>query len=207
MTADRGVSNYDQPFNNTTSIVYDLPFGKDRRFASGASGLADAVIGGWRMTLINTVASGLPVNITYSPASAFVVGSSLTYRPNLVAGQPLIGSPNDPNNYLNIKAVTLPTDRSQPFGTAGRNIARGPGFWQADLGLHKAFPLGRENTRLEFRVEAFNVLNKTNFQVPDSNASNIRRDAQGNAIPGGTYGTIRSTFPARQVQLALKLYF
>ena len=42
MAADRGVSNYDQPFNNTTSIVYDLPFGKDRRFASDASGLADA---------------------------------------------------------------------------------------------------------------------------------------------------------------------
>ena len=103
--------------------------------------------------------------------------------------------------------MTIPTDRSQPFGTAGRNIARGPGFWQADLGLHKAFPLGRRDTRLEFRVEAFNVLNKTNFQIPDSNASNIRRDAQGNAIAGGTYGTIRTTFPARQVQLALKLYF
>jgi hypothetical protein len=207
MAADRGVSNYDQPFNNTTSVVYDLPFGKGRRFASGASGIADAVIGGWRMTLINTVASGLPVNITYSPASAFVVGSSLTYRPNLVAGQPLVASPNDPSNYLNINAVTIPTDRSQPFGTAGRNIVRAPGFWQADLGLHKAFPLGRESTRLEFRVEAFNVLNKTNFQIPDSNASNIRRDAQGNAIAGGTYGTIRSTYPARQVQLALKLYF
>ncbi len=207
MAADRGVSNYDQPFNNTTSIVYDLPFGKDRRFASGASALADALIGGWRMTLIDTIASGLPVNLTYSPASAFVVGSSLTYRPNLVEGQPLVRSANDPNNYLNINAVTIPTDRSQPFGTAGRNIARGPGFWQADLGLHKAFPLGRRDTRLEFRVEAFNVLNKTNFQIPDSNASNIRRDAQGNAIAGGTYGTIRTTYPARQVQLALKLYF
>jgi hypothetical protein len=207
MAADRGVSNYDQPFNNTTSIVYDLPFGKERRFASNAGALADALIGGWRMTLINTIASGLPVNITYSPASAFVVGSSLTYRPNLVEGQPLVSSPNDPSNYLNINAVTIPTDRSQPFGTAGRNIARGPGFWQADLGLHKAFPLGRRDTRLEFRVEAFNVLNKTNFQIPDSNASNIRRDAQGNAIAGGTYGTIRTTYPARQVQLALKLYF
>jgi hypothetical protein len=74
------------------------------------------------------------------------------------------------------------------------------------MGLHKAFPLGRESTRVELRVEAFNVLNKTNFQIPDSNASNIRRDAQGNAIPGGTYGTIRSTYPARQVQLAVKLY-
>jgi hypothetical protein len=207
MENDRGVSNYDQPFNNTTSIVYDLPFGKERRFASGATGIADAIIGGWRMTLINTVASGLPVNLTYSPAAAFVVGSSLTYRPNLIEGQPVVNPGNDPNNYLNINAVTIPTDRSQPFGTAGRNIARAPGFWQADLGMHKSFPLGRRDTRLEFRVEAFNVLNKTNFQVPDSNASNIRRDAQGNPIVGGTYGTIRTTYPARQVQLALKLYF
>jgi hypothetical protein len=205
--AEKGPSNYNQPFNNTTSLVYDLPFGKGRRFASDSSGILNGAIGGWRLTLINTMTSGLPVNLTYNPAAQFVVGSSLTYRPNLT-GQPLYSSSNtDPDNYLNINAVTLPTDRSQPFGNAGRNIISGPSFFQADLGLHKSFPLFREGKNLEFRMEAFNLFNHTNFQAPDSNASNIRRDGNGNPIPGGSYGTIRSAFPARQLQLALKLYF
>jgi hypothetical protein len=113
----------------------------------------------------------------------------------------------DPNNYLDINAVVVPSDRSRPFGTIGRNTVRGPNFWQADLGLHKSFPLPGESTRLEFRMEAFNLFNRSNFLVPDTNASNIRRDGQGNAIPGGSYGRISGTYPARQIQFALKLIF
>ena len=101
----------------------------------------------------------------------------------------------------------MPTDRSQPFGTAGRNTVRGPSFSQADLGLHKSFRLFSETTRLEFRMEAFNLFNQTNFQVPDTNANNIRRDSTGAAIAGGSFGTIRSAYPAREIQFALKLLF
>jgi hypothetical protein len=207
LNADKGLSNYDQPYNNTTSIVYDLPFGKGRRFATNSSSVVDSIIGGWRLTLINTMTSGLPANITYSPASAFVVGSSLTYRPNQLL--PDLYTPSDQrgvDNYLNINAVAVPTNRSQPFGTIGRNTVRGPNFFQADLGLHKSFPIFSESRRLEFRMEAFNLFNRSNFQVPDTNASNIRI-VGGAPAPGGSYGTIRSTFPARQIQFALKLYF
>ena len=104
----------------------------------------------------------------------------------------------------------IATDRSQPFGNSGRNPVRGPNFMQADLGLHKSFsvwPKGKEDTKLEFRMEAFNLFNRTNFTTPDGNAGNIRRDATGAAIAGGSYGTIRNTYPARQIQFALKLYF
>src|SRR5215475_13405648 len=204
MASDRGVANYNQPFNNTTSVVYDLPFGKGRKFVSGLPAYADAVVGGWRLTLINTMTSGLPVNLTYSPASAFQVGSSLTYRPNLT-GQSLIADSDDPNHYLNFNVVTVPTDRSKPFGTAGRNTVSGPSFFQTDLGLHKSFPVWKENTKLEFRMEAFNLFNHTNFTAPDSNASNIRFDPNGNYT--GTFGKITSAFPARQIQFALKLIF
>jgi hypothetical protein len=204
MASDRGVANYNQPFNNTTSVVYDLPFGKGRKLASGLPNYADAVVGGWRLTLINTMSSGLPVNLTYSPAAAFQVGSSLTYRPNLT-GQSLIANSDDPNNYLNFNSVSVPTDRSRPFGNAGRNIVSGPNFFQTDLGLHKAFPVWKETTKLEFRMEAFNLFNHTNFTAPDSNASNIRFDANGNYT--GSFGKITSAFPARQIQFALKLIF
>jgi hypothetical protein len=204
---DKGLSNYDQPYNNTTSVVYDLPFGKGRKFASGGNYLTESLIGGWRLTLINSLTSGLPANLTYSPSAAFQVGSSLTYRPNqLLADLYTPEGQRDPSNFLNINAVAVPTDRSQPFGTAGRNTVRGPNFWQADLGLHKSFPVFREATRLEFRMEAFNLFNRSNFQVPDTNASNIR--IVNNApVLGGSYGKITATYPARQIQFALKLLF
>jgi hypothetical protein len=206
LDADKGISSYNQRFNNTTSVIYALPFGRGRKSAASFNPL-DLAFGGWRVTLINTMTSGLPINLVYSPSAQFVVGSSLAYRPNLV-GNPLTPSGRRTvDNYLDIHAVTIPTDRSQPFGNAGRNILVGPSFFQADLGMHKSFAVFGEDKRLEFRAEAFNVLNHTNFRQPNSNASNISRNAAGTPIPGGAYGTIRSAFPARQIQFALKFLF
>ncbi|MGH9844232.1 MAG: hypothetical protein ACREEM_36370 [Blastocatellia bacterium] len=200
---DKGLSNYNQPLNNTTSVVYDLPFGKGRRFASASTAL-DYIAGGWRATLINTMNSGLPVNLTYGVVAGFSVGGTATLRPNLT-GQNLRSAGVDPNDYLNINGVSIPSG-DVLFGNAGRNLVRGPNFFQADLGLHKSFPVWRERTKLEFRMEAFNLFNRTNFGAPDGNASNIRI-VNGQPAAGGSYGTIRSTFPARQIQFALKLYF
>jgi hypothetical protein len=82
-----------------------------------------------------------------------------------------------------------------PFGNAQRNMVVSPAFYQADLGLHKAFPLWREGSTFDFRAEAFNVLNKVNYQAPDGNVSN------------STFGNITAAFPARQLQLAAKIIF
>lgn len=193
MAADRGLSNYDQPVNNTTSVVYDLPVGKGRRFIASAPKIADKIIGGWRMTMINTMTSGTPVNLTYSADSNAQVGTNLTYRPNLT-GVSLYADSNDPTSYLNKAALSVP-DRSQPFGTAGRNIVRGPNFIQTDLGLHKDFTLWSESKKLEFRMEAFNLFNRTNFTPPDGNYSN------------NSFGKISSNLPARQIQFALKFVY
>jgi len=190
-----GRSGYDQPLNNTTSFVWELPFGKDRRYGSDMNAVLDGILGGWSVVGINTLASGTPVNLSYSPTTPFSVSGSPTYRPNLVA-DPL--TPEDQrtiSNYLNPAAAEIPADRSQPFGNAARNVARGPGFAQFDLGLHKAIGLGRDNTRLEFRLEAFNLFNRSNFSTPNANRSN------------SNYGTITSTSAARQIQVGVKVHF
>ncbi len=212
IAADRGVGAYDQPFNNTTSFVLELPFGKGRALLSDLPYAADALLGGWALTGINTMASGQAINFFYAPAPVtanlptFIGGVRL--RPNLV-GNPLLSSGDRTiDRWFNTEAIRLPT-QDQPFGNAGRNIGRGPAFYQFDLGLQKNFalPFINEVSKMEFRAEFFNLLNKTNFGNPNSNASAIVFNTDGTLRTAGGFGTIRSTAPARQIQFALKLSF
>jgi hypothetical protein len=206
-SSDYGRSNYDQPLNNTTSIIYDLPYGHGRLFGGSSPYMADMVLGGWQLTLINTMTSGLTTNLTYnnSTSNGTNVTDLYTYRPNVV-GSPIAPASNRVKtntaltSYL-VKAtasgqpgVSVPITGS-PFGNAQRNMVVGPAFFQTDLGLHKDFRLWSEASHLEFRAEAFNVLNKVNYQAPDGNVSN------------GTFGSITGAYPARQLQLAGKVIF
>jgi hypothetical protein len=212
LAADRGISGYDQPFNSTTSAVWELPFGRGRAFGGGLPKVVDAVLGGWVLNANNTMTSGLPLTLRYTPSPVtanlpdFIGGVAM--RPN-VSGDPVNrGDRPDPTrNYFNVRNISTPPV-TQPFGNAGRNIARSNAFFQLDLGVQKRFglPFGGESTRLELRAEFFNVLNKTNFLPPDVNANNITRDANGNQV-GGTFGTITGTYPARQGQVAIKMQF
>ncbi len=201
LTHEKGLSSYDQPFNNTLSLIYQLPFGKGRRFAL-PNAVTNWALGGWEVSLMNTLTSGLPINLTYSPSSQYSVSGLPSYRVN-VTGNPVLaegsrtGNPSTSSQYiqyLNASAVAQPTDPSHPFGNAGRNIARGYPLYQVDCGIHKDFPVLRESWKLQFRGEAFNLTNQTNFMAPSSNL-------------GSTYGRITSTFPARQLQFGLKFLF
>ncbi|HEY1948589.1 MAG TPA: TonB-dependent receptor [Bryobacteraceae bacterium] len=194
-TSERGLSSYDQPFNNTTSVVYDIPVGAGRHFAL-PNRAVDLVAGGWSLDVINSATSGLPINITYSPTTAGQVSPLLTPRPNLT-GAPLYASGGNPTQLLNPAAFAIPSV-TQPFGAAGRNIVRGPSVEELDLGLHKNFALWSETSRLEFRAEAFNILNKTMF-TPTAGF--------GTTFGSSGFGTFTQTLPPRQIQMALKLVF
>lgn len=193
---DYGLSGYNQPLNNTTTIVWELPFGRDRRWASNMNAVLEGIAGGWRVTAINTMASGLPVNLTYAPSSTFTVSGAPTYRPNL-NGDPYAPSDQQTiDNWFNKDNVTVPTDVTQPFGNAPRNVARGPALYTLDFGLHKSVGLGFGQSNVEFRVEAFNVLNKTNLNAPNGERTS------------NNFGTIRSlATAARQIQLGVKFNF
>ncbi len=201
MDADYAISAYNQPYNNTTSFVWDLPFGRGRRWGSDANAVVDAFIGGWTFSGINAMTSGAPVTLTYSPGATFVVSGinqefrgSNNYRPNVV-GDPY-GDKNSITEYFSKTNVVIPTDPSQPFGNAKRNSVYGPWFWQLDFVASKNFrlPIG-PRTNLQIRIEAFNLLNRTNFPAPSGNRSTA------------AFGTITSTYDARQVQLGAKVTF
>ncbi|MGE3492355.1 MAG: carboxypeptidase regulatory-like domain-containing protein [Vicinamibacterales bacterium] len=189
-----GTSGYNQPLNNTTTMVWELPFGRDRRFGNAMNPFAEAVLGGWRVTAINTMTSGVPVNLTYSPSSTFSVSGAPTYRPN-ITGDIYAADPTD-RAYFNPANVTIPTDSSQPFGNAPRNAARGPAIYTLDMGLHKTFNFAGSGRGFELRLEVFNVMNRTNFNAPNGNRS------------ATSFGTITSlaTTP-RQMQLGIKVNF
>src|SRR5499433_1187070 len=175
IAGDRGLSAYDQPLNNTTSLVWELPVGRGRAFGHEMSPWLDSVIGGWTVTGINSMLTGQTINLRYQPSpvtanlASFLGGVAL--RPN-VSGPVL--APSDQrtiDNYFNKSNITIPTV-DQPFGTAGRNIARGNAFFQLDLGLEKNFRLPiDEASRIQFRIEAFNLFNKTNFGAATSDRS------------------------------------
>jgi hypothetical protein len=191
--ANRALSSYNQPFNNTLSIVYDLPFGKGRHFDLHKTAL-DLIAGGWGIDLIDSETSGLPLNITYSPTTQQTVSPLISMYPNLT-GQSLYANSSNPLLYLNAGAFSVPS-ATQPFGNAGRNLAHNPFFHELDFGLHKNFTLGRESRYLQLRGEAFNLLNQTNFAPPTTLTMN-----------SSGFGTFTATYPARQLQVALKLYF
>jgi len=215
-SGDYGRSNYDQPLNDTTSIIYDLPFGRGRRFGARAPYMEDVLLGGWQLTVINSMTSGLPANLNYtnSTTSGTNVTDLYTYRPNIIGGASAAVAPASnrvktnsaltgylvkfgavqANGQTATTGVQAPTG-TNPFGNAQRNSIVGPAFYQTDLGLHKDFRLWSDASQLEFRAEAFNVLNKVNYQAPDTNVSN------------GTFGNITGFYQPRQLQLAAKIIF
>lgn len=150
-------------------------------------------LGGWSLDMINTMTSGLPLNIGYSATSQEQVSSLVSERPNLT-GSPIYLSGANPIDYLNAAAFSVP-NYTQPFGDTPRNVAKMPGFFETDFGMHKNFNFA-ESRYVQFRAEAFNLLNKTNFSPPSS----LNANSTG-------FGVFTSTWPARQIQLALKLVF
>jgi hypothetical protein len=197
---DRGPSAYNQPLNETVTAVWTLPFGHHHRFGAHIGPVAEGVLGGWKLTVINTATSGQPVNLSYDPSATFDVSDLLTQRPNVTAN-PVnpkglrVRTSTQIGSYLNSTVVAIPTDVTMPYGNAGRNSVRGLAFYKTDFGLHKGFHLWNEKSLLDFRVQAFNAFNHPNYHGPQADRSS------------SAFGTITSFYPPRQLQVAAKLSF
>jgi hypothetical protein len=208
LKADYGPSPYDQPLNDTTSVVYDLPFGKGHHFMN-TGGLWNEVAGQWQISFINSMTSGQPVNVVYTPSSANQVSGiaadyrgSNEYRPNQNPGISVLAhAKGKPTLYLNSAAFTMPATTGptgaplSPFGNEERNPVRSDPYYDLDFAVNKNFVLPVNGMNLQFIAQFFNMLNKTNFQPPSSvlNTSN--------------FGTITSTFDPRVLQFGLKLTY
>ena len=178
---ERGLSAFDLRHRFVTSYVYELPFFK------GSSGSASILLSGWRWSGIFTAQSGRPFTIvdTGDPNMDQTDGD----RPDLISN-PNLSSGRTPQRWFDTTAFRRITFNT--FGNAGRNIVFSAKTINLDMGLSKDFKI-REDKKLEFRWEVFNVFNHTNFGVPD------------NDINSPTFGQIfRTATPERIMQFALK---
>jgi outer membrane receptor protein involved in Fe transport len=219
-SADYAQSDYNLPIANITSLVYDLPYGRGRKFGHDLNPVLNAFLGGWQLSAINTAQAGTPFNITYSPNSAQLGSTQITanyrgvnlYRPNRVPGVALTQgrkvkvAPSGYIQYINYNAIELPGIKNaagvlqSPFGDLSRNPGRTPALYQTDLDLNKRFNTPVEGLKIEFRSEFYNILNHTNLYLPSSPSG-----TQGSHPSGG--GVITSTFTPRVIQFAVKVIY
>jgi hypothetical protein len=214
LAADKGLSAYNQPFTNITSVVYTLPFGKGQRYGSGASNLTNALIGGWQVSAVNNWFSGSPITLAYGPIppAAFQVSGiqqdfrgANNYRVSVAPGTLVNTGEDHVTRFFNQDLIRVPVDPSQPFGTASRNIARADAVWQLDFAVLKNFPISWEKSLLQFRAEFFNIPNRVNFLAPSSVCG--AWNATTGVCTQGTFGAITSTLDPRLIQFGLKFMF
>ena len=187
------------------SGIYELPFGPGKPHMN-QPGVLRAIAGSWQLSSTALARTGFPVNVLVNRSSASVPdGNSSSQRPDLLPGVSLT-PPGGKTlaEWINPAAFAMPA--AGTFGDAARNIARGPGAWQIDLGAAKRIQLG-EIGWLEFRSEFFNIFNHPQYGLPQATFS----------IPGfgSIVQTVNTTTPVspvgsgtpREMQFALRIGF
>src|SRR6266511_634416 len=188
---DRGLSTIDIAHRFVIGYLYELPFGKGRKFGANAPGLLDAIIGGWQFNGITTFQSGTPLTITANSTAGLF--NPLT-RPNTNGKDPRLGGKVDErlNKYFDTSVYSQPA--AFTFGNVGPTVnIRNDGVKNFDLSLFKQFaPL--EKMRVQFRVEALNAFNTPRFGSPTT------------SVTSNTFGQITSQANSpRQLQFGLKI--
>jgi Carboxypeptidase regulatory-like domain len=197
----RGNSEFDATHQITADFVYDLPFGRGKAFAHNIGWALDEAIGGWQVSGIETWRTGLALTADSGIAST----TSLAADP----GEIFIG----PKSALDTNVHVLPDGTVQiyknptaaiaaftpPLGVqmGTRDNLRGPHFSNLDVAVNKNFPIKSERYKLQFRAEAYNVFNHTNFGLPDPTIN-------GNF---GQLTTEAGVEPSRVMQFALRFDF
>lgn len=203
---NKGLADYHSKHNWVTSLIWQMPFGRN------LTGFSSALVAGWQLGGIMTVRSGQPITLFVSRnrsrslwAPSIASGAGFD-RPSMAAGftheTAILGRPD---KWVNPDAFVL-----QPAGTLGnlgRGALMGPNLRSLDVSLAKNFALRKlgESGNLQFRAEAFNVLNRPNFGPPTLIAFAGEAD---NERPLSSLGLVRNTITSsRQIQFAIRLSF
>lgn len=186
--ADYSRSSFDIRHMWQIAYIWDLPFGRGRKFGSSWNRWANGLLGGWSMEGITRVQTGGPINVVTGQDRANV---GRTYqRPNLLRNPN--NGPKTPNEWFDTKAFELPERFT--YGNAGAFVVEADGRHNWDLAFQKDFNF-KESQRIEFRGELFNAWNSVSMGNPTNNFSS------------SSFGRVTSATAARQVQFSLRYVF
>jgi hypothetical protein len=194
---DYGPAGYNIPHRFVTSVLYNLPLGKGRRFLNHG-GIVNHVVGGWQLSTITTVQSGSPINPDGWDSAGMGAGFPHSNRLNCVAGMNPVADNPTPDRYFVPAAFTNTV--AGAFGNCGRNSLIAPSTWNVDASAMKDFRVA-EGHNLQFRMEMFNAPNHPAWGRPNGVWGTQSQ------TPAAGFGRIRSTSQLRQIQFALKYYF
>jgi hypothetical protein len=209
--SDWALSQINLNNNFTASVIYDLPFGKGKKFGNDWNNATNALLGNWQVTVIEKITSGFPVFVIDSNAASTGGANLINIGTAAPAGRPdLVGNPfqagalgsctgpsklSGKGYWFNPCAFAAPA--AGELGDASRAPLSGPNFVNTDFSVIKRFALPWENMGLDFRAEMFNLFNHAQFGLPapDLNAPNV-------------FGLVSSTVNnPRLIQFGLKLTF
>jgi hypothetical protein len=197
---DWGLSQINLNHNFTASVIYQLPFGKGQKWGGNWNGVANAIAGGWELTMIEKATSGFPVFVydsnNTSGANLENTNAQSFIRPNQtcdpVSSHPTLSEWFNPGCFSQPKPGQL--------GNANRTPLSGPDFVNTDFSIIKHF-VPREGMRIDFRTEFFNVFNHPQFGAPGGNG-------EGADFNTPTFTAVNYTVNnPRLIQFALKLAF
>jgi hypothetical protein len=196
---DKSLQQYDSTHIVQGNVIWELPWGTGKKWMNSAAGWQNAILGGWQLNAITQFTTARPLTITsnysnFNTGRASTANYSGTDR-NVTAQVIRTGT-----TIMALTPAQIAEFSTPPAGSPGGTpfyAFRGPHFFNVDTSMFKNFKvkyLGEQGA-LQFRVEAFNVLNHENFALPNGN------------INGGTFGAISSGYSPRILQFALKLSF
>src|SRR5262245_40349168 len=205
LRCERALSAFDTRHRFVLGGTYDLPIGKNRLVNINNS-IGNTLLGGWQMSGSATLQSGVPQTLISGLDNA-VTGNSYDRPIATLASSGYAANPTPARWYDPAAFVVAPAGT---FGNLGRNTMTTPHFQSIDFALHKKFQMPyNEQHFVQFRLEAFNVLNHPSWGAPNGNISAGAPfpNAPTNAARQGS-GVISSTaIPMRQLQMALKYSF
>jgi hypothetical protein len=212
MACDTASGAWDARHVVNGNAVYQLPFGPGKPMLN-RRGITSAIAGNWELTTTALARAGFPVNVLLPSSYTAPDGASGTERPDLIPGVSL-APPGGKSvaKWINPAAFALPAGE---FGTAPRDLVRGPGTWQIDMGVGKVVSLP-EKGQLELRAEFYNIFNHPQLGQPQATC-NVSTSAPAGCPTGfgsiiNTVNTVSPVTPVgsgtpREMQFALRLDF
>jgi hypothetical protein len=195
---DAGPSGYDRTNVAVVDFIYDIPV-----FRHSESRLLKSTVGGWQVSGIVTMESGLPINITQGGNQGGNGVPNGANRPDLSG---TLTTPHNVSTWFNPLVWSNPAVGD--WGTFPRNGLRGPGRDNWNISLFKSFTLSESRgSRLELRLETFNTWNHTPFNAVGTTFNGTTVNSSGQTVPVGNFGQVTSAFDPRILQLGGKIYF